>query len=142
MLGAKGDTIYVRNEHYVPTLLPRKPVDSVLTRLKRVVAGRGNASSGPLPPAIAKLIDGLPVPRTYAPVSTVVVAPDGALLIGGTTNAATTSWKLFSPTGSPVGTFTLPVSVTLLALRGDTAWGTDTNADGVPSIVRYRLGGK
>jgi hypothetical protein len=50
------------------------------------------------------------------------------------------SYDLFEPDGRYLGRVPLPdreVAVSLMQMRGDTAWARSSNADGAPIVVRY-----
>lgn len=50
-----------------------------------------------------------------------------------------TSYELFAADGALRGRFTLPRGATVHAVRGDDVWGTVTDEDDVPYLVRWRL---
>jgi hypothetical protein len=54
-----------------------------------------------------------------------------------------TGWLLFDvydPSGQYLGQVRVPPRVDPLVMRGDLVWATTCNDDGVPSVVRYRIG--
>lgn len=50
-----------------------------------------------------------------------------------------TAYELFAPDGALRGRFTLPRGATVHAVRGDDVWGTVTDEDDVPYLVRWHL---
>jgi len=50
-----------------------------------------------------------------------------------------TTYELFSADGALRGRFTLPRGATVHAVRGDDVWGTVTDDDDVPYLVRWQL---
>jgi hypothetical protein len=106
--------------------------------------------------------NGPDIPREKPPVQDLFVALDGQLLVTLSTPSepfepdpprtvegqvppplvryrATPAYELFRPDGTLRGRFTLPRGATVHALRGDDVWGTVTDADDVPYLVRWRI---
>ena len=107
--------------------------------------------------------DGPDIPREKPPVQNLLLGHDGQILSVLSTPSetfepdpprvvegqvpqpvvryrSTPAYELFRPDGTLRGRFTLPRGATVHALRGDDLWGTVTDEDDVPYLVRWRIG--
>src|SRR5690606_22320869 len=50
-----------------------------------------------------------------------------------------TAWDVFEPDGTFLGRIPLPPRATILAMRGDRAWGSILDENDVPYMVRWRI---
>jgi hypothetical protein len=124
-----GDTVYVRS---VPITLQRIPVgevDSLVAWLKRNQRSRDNRQ------VLAAMR-----PEFYPPVTGVCVGRDGSVLITFHAGATERELLLIDPSGTPVAALRLPKAVEVRQIEGDRVWGILRDANGVESIVRYRVG--
>jgi len=129
-LGLKRDTIWSRSYSYVPKRLEAASVDSQLAANEkswRLTRDRIRAQ--------------MFIPEFRTPIASGFAAPDGSLWLKREDGSRTVDYTVIAPNGNLVATLTLPRNVTLRAVVGDTVWGVETDADDVPSIVRYRING-
>lgn len=129
VLGSMGDTLFVRRYPFTARRIPTSLSDS----LRAVDASR---PSPPLPPGTEARLG---TPKVFPPVKQVVIGRDGTLLLSYTTGSATAQHLLLDPTGRPLGMVTLPASVKVMVVARTELWGTMADANGLESIVRYRL---
>ncbi len=131
-LNFSGDTVWSRRYPYTPKPLERDSVNSYVNRLSTTGVG-GQA----VPADVVR--EQLYAPAFRAPVVGAVAGDDGSLWLrlGGLTGDA--EYMVIAPNGTLAATVTLPRSVTISAITGDVAWGTDRDADDVPSVVRFRI---
>lgn len=52
---------------------------------------------------------------------------------------APVAWDIFEPDGTFLGRVTVPPGTSILAMRGDRAWGTVRDENDVPFVVRWRV---
>jgi hypothetical protein len=80
------------------------------------------------------------VPDALAPVRDLVVGRNGLIwLQRDSVGNGTARWDVLSPAGEPRGTVQLPAKMRLLSADGTHVYGTVTDADDVPYIVRFRI---
>ncbi len=81
---------------------------------------------------------GLLVPRYRSPIAEVLVGSDGTVWLRAARRDAGFTWLIVSVQGVAVARVLVPGNVRLVTIdRG--VWGLRTDADGVPTVVRWRL---
>jgi hypothetical protein len=130
VIGSDADTLVSRTITYRPVAIPREKNDSVINGRIEQTAGRGG---------FAEAYRSMRLPTHYPPVRAIVVGRDKTIWLESWTPAAERSWTVLDPRGNPIATLKLPANVTLLAADLESAWGTETDVDGLNSVVRYRL---
>jgi hypothetical protein len=127
LMRAGGDTVYAKRFPAWMQPIAAHVVDSAFTELAR----RPYASR----------LTGIVRPEIYPPTEYLRVARDGAVLIAFYTTGTERDFLLIDPQGRPVASLRLPNAVRVHQIEGSMLWGTVRNADGVDSVVRYRIGG-
>ena len=129
-----GQLLFQRSFWFTPVPLAKQDVDAVVAK---VVTDMGGSADPGLP---ARIEAALFRPSYFPPVNAVVPGQDGTLWIQRErTTTALGKWTLLSAKGSPVGDFLLPTTLQVRAGTATAVWGVETDADGVPSIVEYRV---
>jgi hypothetical protein len=129
-LRSNGDTLWNRRYSYVPRPLERSSVDSALDA--RIRPGS--------PPAYRdQLRSQMVVPAFRPPVSTAFVAADGSLWLKREDGGPDVDYTVLAPNGDVAGMLTLKRTVAIRAVNGNAVWAVETDADGVPTVVRYRI---
>ena len=73
-------------------------------------------------------------------MNAVVPGQDGTIWIQRErTAAALGKWTLLNAKGIPVGDFLLPTTLQVRAGTATAVWGVESDPDGVPTIVEYRV---
>jgi hypothetical protein len=83
--------------------------------------------------------NGLHVPRYRSPVAEVLVGSDSTVWLRASRRDAGFTWLIAKARGSAIARLLVPSGIRLLTIdRG--VWGVRTDEDGVPTVVRWRLG--
>lgn len=128
MMDLRGDTIYARTFPFTAPPIPRAAMDSALRRL-----------FPPTSPSAATLTAQLDPPSSYPPLSELLLGRDGTTWVGLYPHGPSRTWLVLDADGEPLGQVSLPSTERLRAATASDAWVTRPNADGVESIVRYRI---
>jgi hypothetical protein len=130
VIGAKGDTIFSRRYPFTPVPLPRAAYDSVLDlRLARAMIPEQRAA-----------LRSFSRPPAYPPLSLVLVGRDGTIWIRLRTVSQGRPWLVLDPKGEPIGSLMLSAEQAGIAVADrQNVWTLEADADGVQSIVRYRI---
>ena len=75
----------------------------------------------------------------YIPVETIMLGHDRTVWIGMRPAAEGRPYLVLNAAGDPVGTVTVPRSTRVRQARADRIWVTETDDDGLSSVVRYRV---
>jgi len=130
-VNAKGDTAWSREYPYAPRPLERRTADSVLNRTHY-----GMRRSGATLDAVRSVLF---LPANRPPVSAAVAADDGTLWLRREAGQSTVEYWVISADGSLVGSVTVASNVSIAAASRDHVWAIRSDADDVPSVVRYRI---
>ena len=77
----------------------------------------------------------------YIPVETITLGLDRTVWIGLRPTDEGRSYLVLNASGDPVGTVVVPQSTRVRQARADRIWVTETDNDGLSSVVRYRVVG-
>ena len=77
----------------------------------------------------------------YIPVETITLGLDRTVWIGLRPTVEGRSYLVLNAAGDPVGTVVVPRSTRVRQARADRIWVTETDNDGLSSVVRYRVAG-
>lgn len=124
-----GDTIFSRVLEAAPRMVPRKVADSVTDR--RIAQARY--------PQEVEAIRGMRVPEVYPPFVRLLAGRDDTAWLEEPTQDGERSWLVLDSTGRSLARVRLPRAVQLQVASRTTAWGTETDDDGLQHIVRYRV---
>jgi hypothetical protein len=126
-----GDTLIDRDYDYRAMPIPSHVVDSVRRQL---LSRRG------LSPSRKSEYQSVPFPQYFPPVVRILVGMDTSVWLEEPATAPDVHrWRIVDSRGRVVGLATVPGNVTLMDVGLDAAWGTETDADGLQSVVRFRI---
>ena len=125
-----GDTIFARDLPLELERISSRQSDSI--RKAEIAAVTGEL--------LKQDYAAIPLPAVFRPVHGIVAGSDGRTWIALRQNAGTRQWLVLGPTGSVVGRVAVPDNVRIVVAGATHIWGIETDADGVQSVVRYRVG--
>jgi hypothetical protein len=125
-----GDTAFARLVVLPPIPIAKQVLDSI--RARGVASSRSPAEAARW--RSAKLRTNYP-PFGHAPF----VGRDGTIWIGLRKTAAGNPWLILNPDGTEFGRLIVAANVWITAGTRTHFWGTESDEDGIESIVRYRL---
>lgn len=138
-VGWDGDTIFARTYPYEPVPISSAEVDSIVGFWAERI--RQNPNLGPIAGKAEQHVrDALHLPAHRPPVTEWVVRDDGSILLRQVPQADSVRWLVLGPDGDAVVTFALPTRLRVLHADSEHVWGTISDEDDVPYIVRYRIG--
>lgn len=138
-LSLRGDTLRRRPLTYDPVPI----TDADFNRVIDSIARPQKVPDYPtLFPDRQMIADSVVRPRFWQPVSSMLMGGDGSiwLRMNGRPPQQNSYWLLTSE-GVPESIVTFPVGFVLLSANRNQAWGWRADANGVPMIERYRIGG-
>jgi hypothetical protein len=125
-----GDTVFSRRISLSPHPIPRTVLDSI--RASGIALARSPRAAAQWRSAKLRTI--------YPPIGHgVLVGRDGTIWIGLRKTAAGNPWLILNPDGTEFGRLTVAPNVWITAGNRTHFWGTESDEDGIESIVRYRL---
>lgn len=129
------DTVWSHSYAYEPLPLSAVAVDSVVAE----AGARLNPEAFPdRADAERQIRKGISPPDHLSPVSGFVFADDGDLwLRREDVLGRDQRWTVLDAAGSAVAWITLPRGLNVKAIRSNRLWGVETDALGVPYVVRY-----
>ncbi len=134
-LNSRGDTLFARSYPYVGERISKASADSAVATM--VLRGEGS-------PEISQQLQTLMrahMPSTYVPTESLVIGRDNTLWIGMRATAEGPSALVLNLRGDPVATVLLPPKTTVRQASATRIWTTQTDADGLVSVVRYKVSG-
>jgi hypothetical protein len=135
---ATGDTAFSRSYSYTPVRIPAAAKDSVLAAM--VARGRVATSEGRYPgQELANKARPL-IPNTYSPVLDLILGDDETAWLLMRDLTAKVRYRALDARGSIIGEVVLPARSMLARATRSTVWVIEYDEDGVPSVVRYRVG--
>lgn len=131
-MSSHGDTIFSRTFSSASIAIPNAVIDSEVTR--RVGRQPENRD-------YVKTLRAMTMPRWAGPVHDVLVGDDGTIWLGiqEQFGLPTHRYNIFDATGKIVATVVPPSNVRPWVVSKDQMWGVDRDADGLESVVRYRV---
>jgi len=132
VITARGDTVLSRDIAITPIPVT---MQEVMTELVNP-PGRALLSTEQKQTAVRAV----GIPRQLPGATALRVSNDGTVWLETPTRAATHTWVQLSPAGIPRRRVELPASSELLIVEGELLWTRETDADGLHSVVRYRIG--
>jgi hypothetical protein len=125
-----GQLVYRRTVPLAHERITSAMVDSTVDEKAHNLKARRVSSSA--------IREKLYVPKYLSPVSGVLVGTDGSVWLKTSRRSSGFAWLIISPRGVPIATVILPRNASVLTLdRG--IWGIETDDDGVPTVVRWRV---
>jgi hypothetical protein len=77
--------------------------------------------------------------RSLPPVIDMKLGADGSLWLALQRKPDARPWLVLDPAGNTRGIVTVSPGTTILAVNGRNAWASESDVDGIQSIVRYRV---
>jgi hypothetical protein len=130
VVGGYGDTLVNRIIPFRMAPMTDAVSDSV----------RGRCAEQAPTPARQSECRSQPVAPYLRPVFRSLLGLDHSIWIELRPDATGRHWLLLKPNGDPVGQVTLPATFFLRVASTSMLWGTVEDADGIESLVRYRIG--
>ncbi|MCA0375312.1 MAG: hypothetical protein LCH84_06565 [Gemmatimonadetes bacterium] len=88
---------------------------------------------------LERRVDPRRVPPIYVPVEAAQLGPDGTVGVTLRESATSRVVRLYTPSAVAIATFALPPNAELAAVTATRAWLKEPDADGLTSLVRYRI---
>lgn len=139
VIRATGDTIFSRRYQFRGEPIPRQAKDSALAAM---IPPSGRVSEGPqdLPQRFQAMARDR-MSSWYIPVETITLGLDQTIWIGLRPTDEGRKTLILNGRGDPIGTVLLPRSSRLRQATASHLWVTETDSDGLTSVVRYRVEG-
>lgn len=141
VLGPRGDTLAQRDFPFRGVPIPKRAVDSALAAfIPKPGASRHEGTPADLPKRFQALARER-MPSVYTPVETVLLGLDNTIWLGMRPTDEGREMLILNGRAEPIGTLMLPASTRVRQATGTHVWVTETDADGLSSVVRYRIVG-
>lgn len=124
---SSGDSLWSRVLDYEVVSIPASVLDSVITQR----TGRSG-------PAVAVALREK-TPRVFPPLLRVLAGRDQSTWLERYSVSGQRTWIALDERGNLAGTLAVPRNVRILAASLQTVWATETDDDGLQSIVRFRV---
>ena len=135
LMRVSGDTVFARTYPFTGTRIPKPAIDSALARL--LPQAEGPADLGRRFQAAAKA----KMPAVYTPVQGIILGMDNTVWITMRATAEGRTTLVLNSHGDPIATVLLPPRTAIRQASIGTLWTTQADADGLTSVVRYRVTG-
>lgn len=139
VIRVSGDTVFSRFHAYRGEPIPRRSLDSALARV--VPAPHHLINVPPDLPERVRAEASKRVPTWSITVETILLGLDRTVWIGFQPTAEGRRYQILSSAGDPVGELLVPSSTRVQQATASRIWVTETDADGLSDVVRYRLSG-
>jgi hypothetical protein len=134
---ANGDTIFSRRYEFRGVPIPNHARDSALAAM---LPRGGRVSEGPQDlPQRFQAIARERMSSWYIPVETITLGIDQTVWVGMRPSDAGREYLVLNGRGDPIGSLLLPRSSRLRQANATHIWVTETDNDGLTSVVRYRI---
>lgn len=136
---ATGDTVFSRRYEFRGVAIPGSAKDSALAAM---IPRSGRVSEGPqdLPQRFQAMARDR-MSNWYIPVETLTLGLDRTIWIGMRLTDAGRPYLILNGRGDPIGSVLLPRSSRVRQASATHIWVTETDDDGLTSVVRYRVVG-
>ncbi|HSA56894.1 MAG TPA: hypothetical protein VLE53_14380 [Gemmatimonadaceae bacterium] len=139
VVGPRGDTLAARTFPFRGAPIPRRAADSALAAM---MPRAGRASEGPVDlPQRFQALARERMPSVYTPVETILLGLDRTIWIGMRPTDEGRLMLILNGRAEPIGMLLLPTSTRVRQATATRVWVTETDADGLSSVVRYRVVG-
>lgn len=139
LLRATADTAFVRSYPFSGVPIPGAVRDSALAAM---LPPPGRATEGsPDMPQRFQAIAREKMPPVYPAFEQLVIGLDNTVWVGSRRSADGQSFLVLNGRGDPVATVVIPANSRLRQASATHAYVTETDADGLVSVVRYRITG-
>ncbi|HYV98033.1 MAG TPA: hypothetical protein VE967_11300 [Gemmatimonadaceae bacterium] len=134
-----ADTVFSKTYAFQGVRIPQAAKDSVLNRM--IERGKVNTPEGRFPgEELAKLAKEK-MPEYYAPVKDIVAGDDDTTWLVMRETGPGERVRALDARGNVIGDVTLKARSMLARATRTTLWVIEFDADGTPSVARYRVGG-
>lgn len=136
---ATGDTLFARSYPFRGAPIPQAAKDSALASF---VPSGGRVLEGPSDlPQRFQAIARERMPAWFTPAETITLGIDLTTWIGMRATAEGRGYLVLDRRGEPVGSLVVPRTTRVRQASTTHVWVTETDADGLSSVVRYRISG-
>ena len=136
---ANGDTVFSRRYEFQGVPIPSQAKDSALAAM---LPRGGRVSEGPQDlPQRFQAIARDRMSNWYIPAETITLGLDQTIWIGMRATDAGRTLLVLNGRGDPIGSVLLPRTSRIRQASATHIWVTDTDSDGLTSVVRYRVEG-
>jgi hypothetical protein len=139
MFGTTGEVIFNKTFSFAGTVIPQRVVDSTLAAMIPP-AGRGTEGPADMPQRFQALAKER-IPPVYAPVQSIILGLDNTTWVVLRRNTDGQTAIALNARGEPVGSLSVPTRSRIWQGSASHVWMTETDSDGLVSVVRYRLSG-
>ena len=132
-----GDTVFTRRYPFLGVPIPKRVVDSALAAMN---PPGGRVSEGPAD--LNQRFQAMARERMsswYIPVETITLGLDETIWVGMRLTDEGRPYLVLNSRGDPVASMLLPRSSRLRQATASRIWVTETDDDGLTSVVRYRV---
>jgi hypothetical protein len=132
-----GDTLVSRTFPFRGVPIPRSAADSALAAL---LPSAGRPTEGPSDlPQRFQAIARERMSQWYIPVHTLTLGLDQTIWIGMRPTDEGRGYLILNARGDPIGSLMVPTSTRIRQASATHIWVTETDDDGLSSVVRYRV---
>lgn len=134
ILRPTGDTVLSRRYEFRGVPIPKQARDSALAAIAP------QQTEGP--PDLARRFQAIArarMPNWYIPVESITLGLDDTIWLGMRPTGEGRRTLILNGRGDPIGSIVLPGSSRVRQASASHVWVTETDADGLTSVVRYRL---
>lgn len=139
IIGITGDTLLSRTFPFRGEPIPRQAIDSALAAF---IPKDGRSREGPadLPQRFQQMARER-MPPVYTPVESIVLGLDRTVWVGLRPSAGRRGYLILNRAGDPIGTVSFSAGTRVRQASATHVWVTETDEDGLASVVRYRVVG-
>jgi hypothetical protein len=134
LFGATGDTVFSRSYSYRGTPIPKEFADSAIAAYV--------SRPGQGPTDLDRRFQSLArerMPRWYIAPETLTLGLDHTIWIGMRPTEEGRGYLILNGRGDPIGSLMVPSSTRVRQASATHIWVTETDDDGLSSVVRYRV---
>jgi hypothetical protein len=136
---ASGDTAFTRRYPFRGVPIPKRVADSALAAM---IPAAGRATEGPADlPQRFQAMARERMSSWYIPVETITLGLDQTIWVGMRPTEEGRLYLVLNNRGDPVASMLLPRTSRLRQATATQVWVTETDNDGLTSVVRYRVQG-
>jgi hypothetical protein len=132
-----GDTVFGRAYPFRGIPIPRRVADSAIATLRPSPGHAVNEA-----PDMAKRVQDIArdrISRWYIPAETITSGLDHTIWIGMRPTEEGRGYLILNGRSDPIGSLLVPVSTRVRQASATHIWVTETDDDGLSSVVRYRV---
>jgi 6-bladed beta-propeller len=135
-----GSTSHTLPYRFQPIPLLRSTIDSIVEYRAQGLANSGEPDAPTAAALRRQMREETTFPRFWPPITALVVGRDSTIWLRREDEGGSRVWwEVLDWTGDRIGRFEAPDTLTLYRAQRGMCWGTISNEDGVPRVVRYRV---